>query len=97
LSPATSGVDAEYGHEIPPSCLPNTNGNGVLVGGSSISGSTTVSETAGSTLPLPGNDTNGFAQAIAGPNDLGVYANVTAAEGSASQIAAISADVFAEL
>jgi len=66
-------------------------------GGSSVSGSTTVSETVGSILPIPGKDTNGFEQAIAGPNDLGVYANVTAAEGSAGQIAAISADVFAEL
>ena len=43
-------------------------------------GRTTVSETVGSLLPLPGSDTNVFAQAIAGPNELGVYGNVSATQ-----------------
>lgn len=42
-------------------------------------GNSTVSVSYGSTVPLPGTLTNIFAQAIAGPNDLGVEGNVSAA------------------
>jgi hypothetical protein len=47
----------------------------VTENGSSLvsSGSTTVSETLGGPLSIPGEAGNGLAQAIAGPNLLGVY------------------------
>jgi hypothetical protein len=70
---------------IPPAGSPPiswSSGNVIQTGG------TTVSETVGSPLPSPYFSV--FAQAIAGPNDLGVYGNVAATgltpQGSTSQV-----------
>jgi hypothetical protein len=67
-------------------------------------GSSTVSVSYGSLLPLPGTFTNIFAQAIAGPNDIGVYGNVSAAgnpakpdnaqEGETTEFASLSDSLY---